>query len=63
MGSALTKAQGFLNEWDKQIMRFAPTDRVEKAELKTDVRRSLMWNHVGDQDAIRMNQKSKVANT
>ena len=29
MGSALTKTQGFLNEWDKQIMRFDPTDTVE----------------------------------
>ena len=29
MGSALTKTQGFLNEWDKQIMRFNPTDRAE----------------------------------
>ena len=29
MGSALTKTQGLLNEWDKQIMRFNPTDRAE----------------------------------
>ena len=29
MGSALTKTQGFLNEWDKQIMTFDPTDTVE----------------------------------
>ena len=29
MGSALTKTQGFLNDWDKQIMRFDLTDRVE----------------------------------
>ena len=29
MGSALTKTQGFLNEWDKQIRIFDPTDICE----------------------------------